>query len=64
MGISPSFFLFQAEELRKLKGLEREPDEATTEALQQMSIKLLEAEAELAEKEVSSQFNILLLTSF
>ncbi|KAM7539949.1 hypothetical protein Aperf_G00000024343 [Anoplocephala perfoliata] len=40
-----------AEELRKLKGLEREPDEATAEALQQMSIKLLEAEAELAQKE-------------
>ncbi|VDM34716.1 unnamed protein product [Hydatigera taeniaeformis] len=41
-----------AEEFRKLKGLEREPDEATAEALQQMSIKLLEAEAELAQKEL------------
>eukprot|EP00108_Taenia_solium_P004944 TsM_000301600 transcript=TsM_000301600 gene=TsM_000301600 len=40
-----------AEEFRKLKGLEREPDEATAKALQQMSIKLLEAEAELAQKE-------------
>ncbi|VDD77637.1 unnamed protein product [Mesocestoides corti] len=40
-----------AEEVRKLKGVEREPDEATTRALQQMSIRLLEAEAELAQKE-------------
>ncbi len=38
--------------MRKLKGLEREPDEATAAALQQMSVKLLEAEAELAQKEV------------
>lgn len=39
--------------MRKLTGLESEAEEATTAALQQMSIKLLEAEAELAQKEVS-----------
>nr|CDS15645.1 Cytoskeleton associated protein CAP Gly [Echinococcus granulosus] len=50
-----------AEEFRKLKGLEREPDEATAEALQKMSIKLLEAEAELAQKE--AQLREVLATS-
>ncbi|CDS40463.1 Cytoskeleton associated protein CAP Gly [Echinococcus multilocularis] len=50
-----------AEEFRKLKGLEREPDEATAEALQKMSIKLLEAEAELTQKE--AQLREVLATS-
>uniref|UniRef100_A0A0X3NS26 CAP-Gly domain-containing protein n=1 Tax=Schistocephalus solidus TaxID=70667 RepID=A0A0X3NS26_SCHSO len=43
--------LQMAEELRKLKGLQVEPDEATATALSQMSIKLLEAEAELSQKD-------------
>ncbi|KAL7061418.1 hypothetical protein AAHC03_01431 [Spirometra sp. Aus1] len=43
--------LHMADELRKLKGLEVEPSEATAAALSQMSIKLLEAEAELAQKD-------------
>ncbi|KAH9286981.1 CAP-Gly domain-containing linker protein 1 [Echinococcus granulosus] len=51
-----------AEEFRKLKGLEREPDEATAEALQKMSIKLLEAEAELAQKESASMEQVATLT--
>ncbi|VDK39622.1 unnamed protein product [Taenia asiatica] len=51
-----------AEEFRKLKGLEREPDEATAKALQQMSIKLLEAEAELAQKESTSMAQVAALT--
>lgn len=45
-----------------MKGLEREPDEATAEALKHMSIKLLEAEAELAQKEVSCLLLLSLLT--
>ncbi|VDO10276.1 unnamed protein product [Rodentolepis nana] len=51
-----------AEELRLLKGLEREPDELTAEALQQMSIRLLEAEAELAQKESASVEQMAALT--
>ncbi|VUZ57584.1 unnamed protein product [Hymenolepis diminuta] len=55
-------FLELAEELRELKGLEREPDEATAEALQKMSIRLLEAEAELAQKESASVEQMAALT--
>ncbi|VDL63587.1 unnamed protein product [Hymenolepis diminuta] len=57
-------FLELAEELRELKGLEREPDEATAEALQKMSIRLLEAEAELAQKELPDFMRILTFCTF
>lgn len=53
-------FCTQAEEFRKLKGLEREPDEETAKLLQQMSAKLLETEAELVQKEVSLSSSIYL----
>ncbi|VDN11205.1 unnamed protein product [Dibothriocephalus latus] len=54
--------LQMAEELRKLKGLVAEPDEATAAALSQMSVKLLEAEAELAQKDEEALNQMVQLT--
>ncbi|KAL5111747.1 CAP-Gly domain-containing linker protein 1 [Taenia crassiceps] len=44
-----------AEEIRKVKGLEQEPNEATEKLLNQTAVKVLESQAELAHKEAQLQ---------